>query len=303
VPDLRARLEAATGRPARFNWFVRSDPQIVGAHGTAAWPFRRYADTLAEFAAAGDTIGLHPHAWRARDDGRWVADHGNAAWVEHCVRLAFETFERELGRTCRSIRFGDRFVSARTVQVAASLGARYDLTVEPGMPSQRSLHRGSPATGRIPSQRRAPRWPYRPDARNPLVAAPPGDGGGGAGGPDVWMIPLTAIDSGPLVPLWWRIGRRVRHPLRSRRQTAVLYAPWDAERFWQRLAADLAAAPRPHLAFAIRSDVVGSAAGARNPTFEKLAALEALPLARNVEFTTPAGLVAGLGLERPAPGP
>jgi hypothetical protein len=288
IGPLREQLTQATGRPARFNWFVRMDPQIAASHGDPGWAADRYGDRLSALREAGDTIGLHPHAWRrAADPGRWVADHGNPDWVDHCIRVSYETYAAVLGEPCRAQRSGDMFVTERTVRLAAQLGCRFDLTVEPGSPARDSLHVGAAATGRIPDQTRAPRGPYRPSVRDALRPADPerpeDDGG-------LWMIPLTAIDWSPFLPPWRRLARRVRHPLGVRHRTATLFGPRGGETFWRILERDLSAMARPYLAFAVRSDMP-LRPDLDGSVEEKLAALVASPLVRKLEFTTPEAVV------------
>src|SRR5438105_15498872 len=132
IGPLRDQLAAGTGRPAQFNWFVRMDPQITGSHGSSDWVVQRYGDRLEALRSAGDTIGLHPHGWRW-DPGKqlWIADNGDADWLDHCVRVSFETYETTMGQVCRAVRMGDRFLSPRVVRLIAGLGGRYDLTAEP----------------------------------------------------------------------------------------------------------------------------------------------------------------------------
>src|SRR4030095_13110011 len=89
------------GHTAHFAWFFRLDPQIAETYGAADWPFRRHAAAVRGLEAAGDEIGIHTHGYRwDRERGVWIQDHGNLLWVEHCVRLSFETFRGALGREC-----------------------------------------------------------------------------------------------------------------------------------------------------------------------------------------------------------
>lgn len=288
---LRHQLAALTGRPVQFNWFLRMDPQIATSYGHAGWVAERYERELALLRAAGDGFGLHPHCWRwSQAQWRWVADHGDPDWVDHCVRMSFETYDAVFGEPCRLIRFGDRFVSGRAVRLAAELGARFDLTVEPGMPGVRSLGRGSVATGRIPGQGRAPREPYRPSARDPVR---PADGDDAASGVGLWMIPLTAIDPDALVPVWRRIGRRIKRPRSPRHRTAALVAAWSAPKFWLSIEEVLESSGRPYLAFAMRSDTL--IRPALEAAFEeKMSALRAWPHARRLSFVTPDNVLAAM---------
>jgi hypothetical protein len=112
IGSLRQELATLTSRPVRFNWFLRMDPQIAESHGRVGWVAERYWDQLQGLRAAGDGIGVHPHCWRwSAERKRWIADHGDPDWVDHCIRVSFETYEAAFGEPCRLVRFGDRFLS------------------------------------------------------------------------------------------------------------------------------------------------------------------------------------------------
>ncbi len=99
---LRTSLAAATGRPVRFAWFLRMDPQIEVAYGSPTWGVDRYRAQIDDLLAAGDAIGIHPHAWRwVPEAGTWRADHGDAAWVAHCVDMSLDAFASTFGQPCR----------------------------------------------------------------------------------------------------------------------------------------------------------------------------------------------------------
>jgi hypothetical protein len=289
VDEARARLEDLTGRAVRFGWFLRMDPQIAESHGSAEWVVAHYGEAVDRLSEAGDEIGVHPHAWRwSATRQRWFGDHGDPGWVRHCIELSLRSYRTAFGRSCVSMRFGDRYTSPDALSTAVELGIRYDLTIEPGMPAARSVHPGVATTGRIPGYARAARAPYLADPADPL--RPSVNGGGG-----VWMIPLTSVDTAPLMPAWRRVVRRVRRPLNPRHRTANLYVPWDPIRFWQVVDRHVAASPAPYLAFAVRTDAFLDTR--RGPAvFDKLAALRFSAHGDGLEFTTPAGLVASLGL-------
>jgi hypothetical protein len=158
---VRRLLADATGRPARFAWFVRMDPQIEHVYGTAEWAALRYAAEIGAIEGAGDTIGLHVHPWRW--DGReWVVDFADVGFGTRCVRVAFAAFARAFGRPCRDVRFGDRWLNDRILALAERLGARYDLTAEPGRVFEAMPER---SVGTSPDYSAMPRVPYRPSRR------------------------------------------------------------------------------------------------------------------------------------------
>ena len=121
--------------------------------------------------ADGDLIGLHPHALRwSEANGRSVADHEDADWVDYCIRVSYESYDGAFGEPCRAQRFGDRLMTARAARLSAQLGAQYDLTIEPGARPVRSLHPGTAATGTTADMRSAPREPYRPSQDDAMQA-------------------------------------------------------------------------------------------------------------------------------------
>lgn len=292
IRELRPRLAEATGAAVRLNWFLRMDPQVAQSYGSARWVADTYRSALTELRAAGDTLGLHPHAWRWQEStGRWLADHGNPGWVEECMRTAFDAYAGAFGEPCVAHRFGDRFMSAAVVRVLRELGVRYDLTVEPGARATRSIHPGTAVTGRIPDHGPAPREPYHPAAEDPM--RPASRSGPGRQEDLLWMIPLTAIDRDPLLPIWRRVARRIRHPDRPRHRPAQLWAPAEPGRFWRIVEDHVVSSPRPYVALAVRSDIP-----LRSPFMAaveaKLESLLSDPFARRLEFTTPGDTLARL---------
>jgi hypothetical protein len=288
VGSLRNELEALTGRPVRFNWFLRMDPQIERSHGHAGWVVEQYGESIHAWRAAGDAVGVHPHCWRwSRARSRWVIDNDDADWVDECVRVSFEAYAATFGEPCRVVRFGDRFVTTRVLRVAAQLGARFDLSVEPGMPGTPPIALSPLAIGRIPSQTKAPREPYVPSTSDPFRRAGPQE----TRTDPLWIIPLTAIEAAPLIPLWRRLRRRVIYPNSPRHRTAALFATWRTDGFWNIVDRELDRSSRPYLAFATRSDTF--IRPPLNDAFEgKLKALGKWPTARRLSFVTPEAIVA-----------
>jgi len=186
LPQLRDRIARATGRPVHFSWFVRADPQVEVIHGDFGWAFERYAGDFARFLHEGDEVGLHVHPYRwLPEQSDWMTDFGDPAWIEHNLRLAFASYERALGRSCRTFRFGDGWMDRATFALLAELGAAYDATIEPGRPGRATFHPAHPHSGAIPHYARAPRDPYRPSALDLLVPQV----GGASPGP--WEVPVS----------------------------------------------------------------------------------------------------------------
>jgi hypothetical protein len=238
--SLRPRLEYATGQPVKYAWFVRMDPQVAAQGGRPEALLSDAPELADAIEEAGDVIGLHTHVgrWDAAAEA-WVADHANAAWIDQCLETSFAAFADRFGRPCREHRFGDRFSSPAGFERLAALGARADLTPEPGQPGVRRPPHLARSTGRIPSYARVPRSPHR-------------SGGEGS----LWLLPLTSADPAPGMGPGQRWARRLRYLGQPRHRTLLLDRPWpSAGLLWDLAEGQLERGER-HLAFVIRSDLV-----------------------------------------------
>ena len=183
---LRSRLAKATGSPVHFSWFFRMDPQVETGYGSSEWCPRTYPQWMRALKENGDELGLHAHAWRWDAAGeRWIVDHGDQEWVNHCVDVSFQAFRRSFGFDCRSFRFGDSWMNNETVDLLEKLGVRFDLTVEAGKPAVRAERAKETVTGSIPDYTDVPRGPYRPSKRDYRKADPARTDG-------LWMIPVSS---------------------------------------------------------------------------------------------------------------
>jgi hypothetical protein len=163
MQDFRITAEEVTGRPARFGWYFRLDPQVALAYGRATWAFDEHPTLLAEMERHGDEIGIHPHAYRwLPDEEEWILDIANQDWVDHCLGTSLEAFKSVLGRPCASARFGDRWLNTATVNTMERLGLGFDLTIEPGLPASEAFVPELRVRGQATSFYRAPREPYEP---------------------------------------------------------------------------------------------------------------------------------------------
>jgi hypothetical protein len=289
--DLRPRIEALTGAPAHFSWFLRMDPQVAEPYGSPTWVVDAYREHMDEIQREGDEIGVHPHPYRWLENERaWLQDFGDQAWVDHCLRVSLEAFAAAFGRPCLSLRFGDRWLNTQTVNLAERLGVRFDLTVEPGAPPLPTLMDDERTSGSLPGYRRVPRVPFAPSPADFQRRV-------GRERRDIRLIPLT---SGHL-----RLG--MRHPrrylrrlwqngVRHRAQDTPLsmWRSWSApDTFDRMLDRAVAAQRRPYLAFAIRSDF-----GVRPHLLQAVDAcvnvLLAHPARSRYRFSTPAEALAEL---------
>lgn len=253
VERMRPRWEALTGRAARFNWFLRLDPQIAHAYGDAAWVLRHYERQFAVLQSHGDELGIHPHGYRwDAAAGAWVLDYGDQSWIEHCVQSSAEQFARVLGRPCRAFRGGDRWINQATAALVRRLGITYDLTLEPGHAEEPLNHPGERVTGTVPDMRRVPIMPFQPraddyqqgdpDSRH---VEPDGENGRAA----AWTIPISTarIDPGLLRQVYYRF----RYPGRQFATWTALFSHHPA--MFERIVAGVLARPRPYLAMPMRT--------------------------------------------------
>lgn len=179
--QLRPTVEKATQSPVHFSWFVRMDPQVAHVYPSPEWALLHYQDIFKSLDAAGDEIGVHTHAWRWDASGKeWIADMADQAWVDHCVRVSFEAYQRSRHRPCRSFRFGDHWINNTTLDLIESLGARFDLTVEPG---HKRPDLADKAIGIVPDFTSAPYRPYQPSKSS--LTTPNGNAR------NLWLIPLS----------------------------------------------------------------------------------------------------------------
>lgn len=272
MQELREVLAASSGRPATCSWFLRLDPQIEEAYGSASWAVDRYAPLLERLIGEGDELAVHPHGWRLDDRG-WFHDHGDVAWVEHCTGVAVRTFEEAFGRAPFSHRGGDRFISPATVAVLEAAGVAVDLTLEPGALAATNLVPGGRSTGEVPSIPSSLRHPFLGGLERLWDGAPDVPSGG------LLFAPLlSAVDpsEGP-----------IEHP-----RTTTLSLTFPTRTFRVLLEHRLRQGDLRHLAFAVRSDI-GVDPLVLQRTDENLRHV-ATRLGTAIEWTTPEGAFARL---------
>lgn len=183
LSKLRPRLEAATGSPVHFSWFFRMDPQIASTYGSASWAVTRYHSLIKGIKRSGDAIGLHTHPWRWNESlNKWIVDLASQDWINSCLRMGFASFRESLKERCLYFRFGDHWMNNATLRLIEKLGARFDLTLEPG---QTGGQIDEPFTGNFLDYSQVPQRPYRPsrsDFRKP----------GSYLRRRLWIVPLSA---------------------------------------------------------------------------------------------------------------
>jgi hypothetical protein len=282
---LRPELEGATGAPARFSWFLRMDPQIEHTYSSSSWVVERHPEIFRELESAGDELGLHTHAWRWDEPSRrWVTDHGDQEWIEHCVRVSFEAFQRAVGRPCRSFRFGDHWMNDETMRLLEELGARFDLTIEPGCKAPRTRNSRELSTGSLPDYRSVPRRPYRPSRSNFKEPA-------FTEGREIQVIPLsTAKPRRPAVGTFLNPKRAAKYCLSGFRDPLQLNPCFDASDFRQMMDGILRQRGDSYLAPVLRVDGF-SRRRERYNLEQNFKHILNHPLAERLTFVTPAAAV------------
>ena len=277
-------LRCRAGVEARFCWFVRMDPQVELVHGSAAWAIERYRVQIERLRSAGDEIGLHTHAWR-RVGEEWVIDHGDQGWVNECVQVSFDAYESAFGHACRSFRFGDHWMNDETFDLVESLGARYNLTVEPGVRASNGGVPGEAWTGSFPDYANCPREPYKPAREDFRIRGEARDER------ELWVIPVSTVllPHWPTAPLYRRIVWRARY---GRRMYQPLSLALDSDQFKHSVEEVIERGRARHLCVVVRTDAAlnpSVAAHLRNNLVFLLSEAATGPL----HLTTPSHLVAG----------
>jgi hypothetical protein len=281
---LRPRLAEATGAPARLSWFFRMDPQIEVAYGSPDWVVRRRGEIIEQLERAGDELGLHTHAWRWSEDSHcWVADHGNQQWISHCLRVSFAAYRRAFGRACASFRFGDHWMNNEAIDLLESLGAQFDLTIEPGRIARPAQCLNEPHTGSLPDYVSAPRRPYRPSRRDFRTHHAGHERG-------LWAIPLSTGKEPGRFTTVKRAAETLGIDLRKRNDTVPLNLALDAPLFRALMDSWLAAAEEKYLALVVRADACLPARFRANVA-ENMNSLLSHPLAGRFQFSRPAEAV------------
>ncbi len=247
---LRPRLTSATGAPVHFSWFFRMDPQIQETYGTAEWPVKNYRSYVENFKQYGDAIGLHVHTYRwDKTRQTWVTDHADQEWADHCVQTSFDAYRDFFKAPCGFFRFGDKWISDATLNLAERLGARFDLTLEPGLFAAASIMKTEISTGSLPDFIGVPKSPYRRSKTNFRVADPLNKNG-------LWMVPLSTGVSGGMLGSLQKFYHLIRYSCAGRQPVFTLnfmHKPFTFLRVMNRLLGSL---DKPYLAFIIHTGIL-----------------------------------------------
>ncbi len=96
--ELRPRIEALTGAPVRYSWFLRIDHQIAEPYGSATWVVDRYgaleSDAWCRSSTQRDVRSTSVFAGRLSRRARWLL-----GWP------TFDVMRTALGRCCYARHF------------------------------------------------------------------------------------------------------------------------------------------------------------------------------------------------------
>ena len=263
LSKLRLQIETLSQSPVRFNFFFRFDPQIEQVGGRRDWLLQACPKFIPWVQEHGDFTGIHPHLWRWSEPRKdWFSDFADPAWRAHCLGMSMEGYRSIFGVRPIASRVGDGWLSDEFVSLLRKEGIRYDLTMEPGVPSH-PVFKDPYASGWIPDYRRAPRIPYHPSETDFLAPQP--QRAGEAESP-LWVVPITTTTP----PAWMRIPQFPFFQKASVTLNLVVYP----RRVWTHLSVEIDRVCAEPLVFVLRAGDLGNPVFLRNFSFtaERLAA-------------------------------
>ncbi|MFZ5802863.1 MAG: hypothetical protein ACOY3K_07150 [Candidatus Omnitrophota bacterium] len=281
LAPFRARLEQATENPVHYSWFFRLDPQIKRLYGHAAWLLHHYSSWIRNLEQYQDELGVHPHTFRWDPQAEeWVAEHEDLDYCKTCVQMSFDEYRDFFGRNCTAYRFGDRWTSSEAIQWCEANGAKFDLTLEPGLEPRPHVMLRERHTGSLPDFRTVPQEPYIPSRKDFRIKDTQGRTG-------PVMIPLSCAKIPGILGALHRFSRKTLRQKTCEQPVLTLsldLKPWI---FRILIGEFLKRSVRPYLAMVTR---VGSASKTRTAAFMR-ANLDSLvnhPRVRDFVFSTPA---------------
>ncbi|MBI3999610.1 MAG: hypothetical protein HY351_03255 [Candidatus Omnitrophica bacterium] len=260
------------------------DPQVEETYGLSEWAITNYPKFVENFIEEGDEIALHPHAYRwSTEINHWIEDLGNQEWVNHCCEMGFHAYEKLFHKTCESFRFGAYWTSADTVNLIERLGARFDLTVEPGLKVYKKPLPQELYSAPLPNYDDVPREPYHPSQEDPTRPDPSrGDG--------IWMIPMSTSRVEYRFSKLGTLYRGVFNRNELKPRVVTLNFARGTNGFQIAMENLLTSLKQPYLAMVVRSDVCGEYCSSPNGNrFMKLNMDYIMnhPLANRFVFSTP----------------
>lgn len=169
--EKRPELEKATGKPVKYNWLFRLDPQIQHVYGKPDWAIHQYRSLINEAIDAGDEIGVHLHSWRPYKKWwrkSWIAEFSDKDWIRNCIDISHRAFLDSLQFQPRSFAFGDQYMSDDVLTQLESLGYRCDVSMHPKhlLRLNPLLAKGEQSAGDIPNYQETPSKPFKPSRKN-----------------------------------------------------------------------------------------------------------------------------------------
>jgi len=243
LSKLRLQAEKLSQAPSRFNFFLRFDPQIEQVGGRRDWVQQVYPGLIPWLQEHGDFTGIHSHFWRWNENRQhWFNDFADPAWRAHCLRSSIECYRSIFGERPTASRFGDSWLTNELIPLLKQEGIRYDLTMEPGVPSH-PVFDDPYASAWVPDYRRAPRVPYHPSVEDFLTPQPQSTRD--APESTLWLVPVTTTTP----PVWERARR---FPFLQKASLA-LNLVLDPRRVWNHLSAEIDRVCAEPLVFVLRS--------------------------------------------------
>ena len=290
--ELRTKLEEQTGSPVHYTWCYRLDPQVAETYGSAEWPITHYSKFAEAFLRNGDELALHPHAYRwIEKKQNWIEDLGDQEWVNHCVEIGFDAYRRLFNRTCESFRFGAYWINAETINCAERLGAKFDLTVEPGFKIKKRLFPEDYYSAPLPDYDHCPKTPYRPLKSDFTKPDPNREDG-------IWVIPMSTgfvtYKFGKLATL----TKKLFAPDDLKPRCVTLNLARGMNGFRSVMEDLLESLKRPYLALVVRSDVYGNSPGGPTDPENMKMNMDYImnhPLVKRFVFSTPREAMSMMG--------
>ena len=290
--QFRSRISETTKSQAHYSWYYRIDPQVQVTYGSPEWPWTHYEKYIDDFIQNGDEIGLHPHAYRWEEKiNNWIEDLGNQSWVNHCVEMGFVSFKKIFNRTCDSFRFGAYWTNNETINLVEELGARFDLTPEPGLNLKKRAFDAQLYTAPLPNYDHVPRFPYRP-SKSDFTKSDPNRKDG------LWIIPLSTGYIQYRFGRLEQVYRKFFNPeLLKPKCISLNIGNYGSKNFSRMVNHLLNTLEKPHLVLVLRSDN-GTKPRQMKNIQDNLDFLLSHPFAGRFVFSTPAELMTTLGLIR-----
>jgi hypothetical protein len=137
LKEIAREIKDSQGNSLKFNWCIRSDPQMREVYGKAAWPVVNFLKMWGECAEEGDEIAWHPHLWRwDRENKYWHQEVDDEEWMAYCLEEGYKSFTEETPFRPVNVRMGWDFHNNFTMKKLDGLGLTADFSALPAMLSE-----------------------------------------------------------------------------------------------------------------------------------------------------------------------